>query len=123
MPLHYLTDEEELAIKRTIPWDSIDSEIRGLIQLANEVEGIATLQSCAGHVHLLENSNFSIHSAHVTFRATQKRMMQILFNTAPMQGIMDINLRFFDDGTFWIRIEAEPSERWRLYNLFRELQE
>lgn len=121
MSLHYLTDEEEQAIKRSIPWDSVDSKARGFVQLANEVKGIATVQSCAGHAHPLESGGFSVDSAHVAFRATQERTMQILFDAVPEEGIPDVWLRYFDDGTFWIHVEVEPSERWRLFNLFEKL--
>ena len=123
MAIHYLTDEEEQAIKQSIPWDSIDAKIRGSVRLANEVEGIATLQSCAGHVHPLEDGGFSVDAALIAFRATKERTLQILFDAAPRAGILDASLRFFGDGTFWICVECEPPERWRLYDLFKELLE
>lgn len=36
-------------MKRDIPWDDIDAEIRPLIRLLNERPGIVTEWSCAGH--------------------------------------------------------------------------
>ena len=33
-----------------IPWDEIDPEIRSLVEAMNELEGIRTVGSCAGHV-------------------------------------------------------------------------
>jgi len=120
--LHYLSEEEERAIKQSIPWDSIDCKIRDLVRFANEIKGIATIQSCAGHVQPLENGGFLIDAAHVAFRTTENITTRVLFDIAPKTGVTDAGLRYFNDGTFWIYIEVDPSERSRLYDLFRELQ-
>lgn len=118
--LHYLSLEEERVIKNNIPWESVDPDVRDLVLLANSVEGIATLQSCAGHV-TPSGDGFHIRSAYLTFRATEDRTQNILFVLAPEVGITNVSLRFFDDGNFWISLESDPAEKFRLYELFRKM--
>ena len=121
MKLHFLTSEEESAIKRSIPWESIDVKARELVLLANEVKGIATLQSCAGHVKPGLDIPWKISAAFIAFRVTKKRMEQILYGLCPELGIWDVNIRYFEDGTFWICIEVDPAHRQRLADFFSKL--
>jgi len=121
MKLHYLSSEEEDAIKATIPWHSIDPGARELVLLANKVDGIATVQSCAGHIDLNED-HFSVQASHIAFRATRERALEVLFDLAPRVGILDVSLRYWLDGSFWICVESDPAEKFKLYELFRMLQ-
>lgn len=123
MKLHYLTPEEEAAIKKTIPWEEIDRKIRDLVRLANEVKGIATLQSCAGHVQPRDDY-FTVDSAEITFRATEERALEFLFETIPnwREECVEVGVRYFNNGTFWLSIGVDPSERGTLYDLFRKLR-
>jgi tRNA(Phe) wybutosine-synthesizing methylase Tyw3 len=120
--LHYLSPEEERAIKSSVPYEGIEARIRGLVLLANSIPGIATLQSCAGHVRV-RGEDFIVDATHVVFRANQEMTQEILFNAAPKAGIPDASLRYFDDGTFWIALECDPSESGKLWYLFRKLSE
>jgi len=119
--LHYLTDEEERAIKQTIPWESIDYGVRNLVRMANNVEGLATLQSCAGHISP-QPDGFSVDATQLAVRATKAITTRILFEIAPRVGIRDISLRYWNDGTFWMNIETDPADRYRFYELFEVLQ-
>lgn len=122
MKLHFLTPEEESAIKNSIPWRSVERGIRDLIALANTIPGIATLQSCEGHV-FLRDGGFEVEETHIAFRATEERTMELLFNLIPKYQITDIEIRYFSDGTFWICIHTDPAERNKLFELFRSLHQ
>jgi len=120
--LHYLTPEEEQAIKSNIPWPSIDRRIRELVKYANTIDGIATVQSCAGHIRINERGEFHISSAHIAFYTTYKRLIEILFVAAPQIAFEDVSIRYFRDGTFWVCVECDPAEKSKLYDLFRILK-
>ena len=120
--LHYLTEEEEQAIKVNIPWTRLDPEIRELVMLFNKIAGIATLQSCAGHINLGENNSFIIDNAHITFRATLERTERALYIAVPMCNIADVSLRYFEDGTFWISVETDPAQKYKLYRFCELMQ-
>lgn len=115
-----MSSEEERAIKEAIPWNSLDRYIREVIRLANKIEGIATVQSCEGHVHP-SDEGFTIDPAHIVLKATEERTLEILFDIVPSLEFVDVNLRYFGDGTFWFSIEVDPSERWKLYKLVEQL--
>jgi len=123
MKIHFLTNGEESAIKSNIPWAKIDPEIRDLVKFANEISGIATLQSCAGHVYQDDNSGFHIEPACIVFKANKKWTEQTIFHIAPKYGIRDVSLRYFNDGSFWIDIGVDPAEHWRLWNFFKYMKE
>lgn len=120
MTLHFLSSEEEKAIKANIPWEMVDRWIREAVRLANEIAGIATVQSCAGHISS-KSDGFHVQSATIAFRASEERAQQILFDVAPKAGVWDVEIRYFSDGTFWISLHTDPSERPRLYELFETL--
>lgn len=124
MELHYLTPEEEKAIKSNIPWDEIDEGIKELVRFANKISGVATLQSCEGHTLWCDGS-WEVESAHICFHVSGEDMARnILFVYAPNAGVTDVSLRYFKvDGSFWICVYADPAERGRLYDLFRSLKD
>ena len=115
--LHYLSPEEEAAIKSSIPWESIDAGIRDLVSTVNKIEGIVTVQSCAGHIKQTD-SGFYIESANITFKVTHERMIEFLFEAIPQSQIDDVEIRYFQDGTFWLYIRSDPSEKSKLYDVF-----
>jgi len=119
--VHYLTREEEESIKANIPWEKIDRGIRELVMRFNKLDGIATLQSCAGHVTPIDNDCFRVASASICLRVSEERYDEIL-KLAPMCGIRNVKLRYFTDGTFWIALKWEPSEYGVAYDLARRLQ-
>jgi len=122
MKLHYLTPEEEQGIKANIPWESVDRKARDLVQFANSVPGVATIQSCAGHIRLKDNGSFYVSNACIAFRTTREIAERVIFELAPSVGITDVELRYFDDSTFWVSVLADPSEHGKLYALFRQLK-
>jgi hypothetical protein len=122
--LNYLTPEEEAAIKANIPWERLDENVRDLVLFANQTSGIATLQSCAGHITpaLDGELRLSIDPANIAFRATKERLRQIVFEIGPVLGI-DVNIRYFDDATFWVCFDdIDPSNHEVLRAAFRALQ-
>lgn len=122
MKLHYLSPEEEQAIKANIPWESIDQHIEDLVLFANQVTGLATVQSCAGHAHpTSDGETIQVDAANLCFRCTEQIAHDVLFSVAFSAGIRDVSVRYFDDGTFWISLEVEPSERGRLFECMRLL--
>ena len=121
--LIYLDSEKEKAIKSKIPWHKIDAEIRDLVQFANSIDGIATVQSCAGHVIYKGDGTWEVDSAEIAFFATKDITMKILFEIWPMVGDSDANLRYFEDGSFWICLCADPSETKRFFEAFRRIKE
>lgn len=120
MKLHFLTPEEENAIKSSIPWRSIEPRVRDLVALANEVSGIATLQSCEGHV-FLKDGIFEVDETLIAFRATKERTIELLFTLIPKCKLTDVEIRYFSDGSFWICVSTDPAERGKLFELFRKL--
>ena len=120
MKFHYLSSEEEKAIKEAIPWNNLDRLIREVVRLANRVEGIATVQSCEGHVRP-NDEGFTIDPAHITLKATEERTQEILFDIVPGLEFVNVSLRHWGDGRFWLSIEVDPSERWKLYRLVEQL--
>lgn len=125
--LHYLTPEEEQAIKSKIPWQNIEWEIRELVRVANEIQGLATVQSCAGHVTLLNTEDvvkghFHVRKAHICFRCTEKIAQAVVFGLASKHDILDVSLRYWVEGSFWVRVEAYPAEVGQLFHLFEELK-
>jgi hypothetical protein len=116
--LHYLMQEEENSIKANIPWESIDGKARDLVWYANTVDGLATVQSCAGHIHPNEWGGFMIEPAQIAFRCDEEIARFVLFAYAPGVGIRDVSVRYFDDASFWICVESDPSELGKLYDLF-----
>lgn len=121
--MRYLSHNEEKAVKENIVWENIDAGIRELVLLINRIDGIVTLQSCAGHVRPSNKSEmlFDIQNSMICVRTTREIMNKILFYYAPKYIREDVSIRYFNDGAFWISLEAEPSQNWRLYKLFREL--
>ena len=126
MSLVYLCPEREAAIKQNISWEGIDVGIRMLVLRFNQAVGIATTQSCAGHVQLLgsdaqslpapttlntkkDTYEFRIEGAYIAMFVNETRFFQLL-TLAPQCGIRDISIRYFDDGTFWICLEWEPGK-------------
>jgi len=120
MNLHYLTTEEERAIKANIPWEFVDQRALELVRVANKIEGVATVQSCAGHISPTDEG-FYIRSASLAFRLSEARTHQILFNAAPSVGITDIEIRYFEDGTFWLNLIVHPTEHFKFFELFEAL--
>ena len=118
--LHYLTTEEEKSIKANIPWESIDTRALELVRIANKVSGIATIQSCAGHISPKEEG-FHVREARLALRTNVERTIQILFDAAPRVGITDIEIRYFRDGTFWLDLLTRPTEHFRFFELFEIL--
>ena len=121
MNLHYLSIGEEKTLKRTIPYEDIDERIRHLVSYANKVDGLATLQSCGGHVIPKEDDQFEIQGAHIAFRATREIADKVIFDIAPRVGIMDVEIRYFNDGVFWILTGVDPSEHQKLFDMIDEL--
>jgi len=120
MDLVYLSPEREAAIKRNIPWDRIDSRIRSLIWRFNQVSGIATTQSCAGHVKSIGDGAFRVSEASVALFVTKVRFEELL-QLIPGCGITDIDLRYFSDGTFWMCFGWPPESYEPAYKLTRIL--
>lgn len=120
--LHYLSAEEEVAIKNSIPWEDIDAGIRDLVSVANRIEGIATVQSCTGHIKQLEGGLFNVESAQITFKVTHNRLVELLFEAIPYSKVGDVEMRYFEDGTFWLCIRSDPAEKKKLYDVFDYLQ-
>jgi len=123
--LHYLTPEEEKAIKRNIPWERLDRDAVEVVRLANSVKGIATVLSCAGHFRPRKKEppeGFDVVQSMIALRATEKMTDKILFEYAPRYGIKDAQVRYFNDGTFWIALLTHPTEKGNLITLFHELK-
>lgn len=120
MDLVYLSPEREAAIKRSIPWAEIESRIRGLVWRFNQIEGIATTQSCAGHVKPLGEEVFQVQGAHIAMFVSEERFLQLL-TLAPECGITDVSTRYFDDGTFWVCLGWEPESYEPAYKMTRIL--
>lgn len=120
MGLHFLSPEEERAIKDSIPWESLDYKIRDLVRLVNTIDGVATVQSCAGHIHPIEEG-FSVDCAHIALKATKDRTLQILFDILPSIRQLEAHIRYFSDGTFWISVDVDPASKYRLHELFKKL--
>jgi len=118
--LHYLSIEEKEAIETSIPWGLLDRRILELVRVANELDGIVTVQSCAGHISPITDG-FHVRDAHIALRATESRARQILFDVAPSVGISDVELRYFRDGTFWIKLIVHPTEHFKFFELLEML--
>jgi len=120
--IHYLTPEEERAIKRNVPYGRLDTDIVEVVRLANSVKGIATVQSCAGHYRRKGTTEeFDVRAASVVIRANEEMTNKILFEFAPRFRITDIQIRYFTEGTFWLNLLVEPTEKHKLIALFEEL--
>ena len=109
MSLVYLCPEREATIKQNISWEGIDVGIRMLVLRFNQIAGIATAQSCAGHVQLIDNDTFQVDDAYIAMFVNENRFIQLL-TLAPQCGIKDIKIRYFDDGTFYICLGWEPGK-------------
>ena len=120
MKLHFLSIEEEQAIKTNVPWEFFDRRMLELVRVANAISGIAPVQSCAGHIRPIADG-FHVEDAHIVFRATESRARQILFDVAPSVGISDVELRYFRDGTFWIKLIVHPTEHFKFFELLEML--
>jgi len=117
--MHFLTEAEEHHIKRTVPWESLDVGVRELVRLYNTIDGLATVQSCAGHV-TPHSDGFSIDCAHITLRVAERwwpKIVGVFFEA----GVRDITLRQFNDGSFWVSAEVDPGEKHLLYTAVRAL--
>lgn len=122
MKLHYLSPEEEIAIKKSIPWRMIDTKFLELVRYINTIEGIATVQSCEGHIRSTD-TGFDVSNSNICFRATEERASQVIFDLAPEVGINDIGIRYFSDGSFWISVRTHPTQSHKIQDLFRKLKE
>ena len=122
--LHYLSPEEERAIKKSIPWAEIDSKIREVVKLANGLNGITTVQSCEGHVES-DDDCFMVQSSSICFRATRQRTLEFLFEVVPdwRKDCVEVGIRYFSDGSFWLSIDVDPSRRRELYDLFKRFKD
>jgi len=124
--IRYLSTEEEEAIKAKIVWENIEPGIREIVWVANSIDGIATVQSCQGHVDPPrdESEGFHIRNTLICIRTTRERAEQILFKYGPKYLREDVSIRYFHDGWFWLCLEAEPGEnKGRLRKLFMEMKE
>jgi len=115
--LHYLSPEEEVSIKASIPWNKIDKGVRALVALANKIDGIVTVQSCVGHIKE-DTKTFAIDSAGIAFKSNRKRAIEFLFEAIPQSQINDVEIRYFHDGTFWLYIMSDPAEQDKLKDVF-----
>lgn len=120
--LHYLTSEEETAIKESIPWEHLDFRILDVVRLLNQISGIATVQSCGGHLTPTEDG-FEVQSAHVAVKASEEMTHKLLFDILPDLRFIGVEIRYFLDGTFWICPSVHPTEFNKLYTLCRRLVE
>lgn len=118
--VHYLTKAEEQSIKSDIPWSRIDRRIRELVLRFNKVDGVATVQSCEGHVRPINDQSFHVSSANVCLKVNQERYKEIL-DLAPQVGFEDVSLRYFKDGSFWICLEWEPDSYASAFDLTTHL--
>ena len=108
--LRYLTPKEEKYIKKNITWRDLDVNIMHFVKHINDtIQGIATVQSCAGHVKELKEG-FHIEESVICFKATKKRTYQALFVLPQLVGIEDISIRYFKDGSFYIHVGCHPNE-------------
>jgi len=121
--MRYLNAKEERIIKGNIPWEHIDPNIRDLVSFANTINGLATVQSCAGHIKALKTGGFNISDAHIAFKGTERIIRNALFQAVPKCNIRDVSIRRFDDGSFWICVYVDPAEKSKLYELFRFIKE
>lgn len=122
MKLHYLSPEEETAIKKSIPWRMIDTNFLELVRFINTIKGIATVQSCEGHIKSTDTGFFVRSCAKVCFRANRKRTNQVLFDLAPEVGIEDVEIRYFGNGSFWINVGTHPTQSHKIQDLFRKMK-
>ena len=111
-------EEEELEVKQNIPWQNIDPLIIECVRLANEIPGLVTVQSCEGHVRP-NGDGFSVDSALVAFKFTNKFTVKEILELADHVKISDVSVRFFDDGSYWIILSTYPSFRCRLFQFFQ----
>ena len=116
----YLDEDTERAIKARIPWKEIESGIRTLVWRLNQVPGIATYESCEGHVKPKGDDIFQVSSAHIAMRVTEERLLELL-KLAPECGIMDISIRHFGTGWFWVLLGWEPDDYAPAWELTRRL--
>ena len=116
----YLDEKTEGAIKATIPWAMIEPRIRPLVERLNRIAGIVTYESCEGHVKPKEAGIFEVQSAHVAIRVTRTRRDELL-ELAPACGIMDVSLRYFKEGWFWLLLAWEPGDCGPIWELTQRL--
>ena len=123
MKMHYLSKKEETAIKSNIPWEDLDPGAIELVRIANTVKGIATVQSCAGHIKPKKDlmGGFHVRNSCLSFRCTEDRAHEILFDKA-CEYLIDTELRYFSDGTFFISLLVEPGNRTKLFKLLKALK-
>jgi len=119
--LHYLSPEEESALKRSIPWARLDRHVRDLVRKANTIAGLATVQSCAGHIRP-NGEGFNVSDASLTFRCDQDIAHRVLFSDAALCGISDVSVRYFDSGTFWLTVTVDPADLGKLDDLVNLLR-
>jgi len=120
MGLVYLCSKREASIKQNIPWDKIDARIRGLVWRFNQVPGMATTQSCAGHVKSKGDEVFQVQEATIALFVNRKRLFQLL-TLVPQCGLTDLNIKYFTDGTFWACFSWEPESYEPAYKMTRIL--
>ena len=119
--LVYMNLQEEANIKRNIPWDDLDPKIMEIVRIANQIKGIATVQSCAGHVKP-DGKEFFVENAHLALKFSSDFTPGLLLEIANRVGISDVSFRLFDEG-FWVCIAVEPGYRTKLRDFLKAVND
>ena len=110
--LAYMSPQEEADIKRNIPWEDLDPKILETVRIANSIDGIATVQSCAGHIKY-DGEELFTENANLAFLFNRGYKIESLLETAQHVGISDVSIRFFGEG-FCMCLSVEPERREKL---------
>ena len=110
--LAYMSPQEEADIKRNIPWDDIDVKILKTVKFANNIPGIATIYSCAGHTKP-DRAEIFMEYAYLRLRFTKDYTPEQMLNAALCVGISDVSF-CLSNKSVWVYISVEPGYRKKL---------